>query len=101
MGTDVGSLMIECSVTICDGLNSSVGSTQLLWIISNLLQQRYQYTISNQYEYTYTLPNIAHCLSKQFSHSTVRAYRAFFSDFSNGSGNKAITQLVSSLHNLN
>ena len=67
MGKYVGSQMIECSVTICDALNQddstpSVGSTQLLWLISNLLQQRYQYTISNEYEYTYTQPNIAHCL---------------------------------------
>ena len=40
MGTDVGSLMIECSVTICDVLNKdestpSVRSTQLLWLISS------------------------------------------------------------------
>ena len=40
MGTDIGSLMIECSVTICGLLNKdestpSVGSTQLLWLISS------------------------------------------------------------------
>ena len=39
MGKDVGSLMIECSVTICDVLNKdestpSVGSTQLLWLLA-------------------------------------------------------------------
>ena len=57
MRTDVGSLMIECSVTICDALNKdestpSVGSTQLLLLLAAKIPVHYQY------KYTYKLPNI-------------------------------------------
>ena len=52
MGTDVGSLMMICDVLNQDESTPSVGCTQLQWLISNLLQQRYQYTICNQREYT-------------------------------------------------